>query len=122
MRVLLLLATWATDFLPVQVLPFLSFIFMDSLIWNCRGAGGRFFPGLIRDYIRMYSLNFVALLEPRISSDRADQVVNTLGMDGVTRVEATGFSGGIWCLWKSTSISVDVIHSMRFCVHLKINP
>lgn len=70
----------------------------------------------------MYSLNFVALLEPRISGDRADQVVNKLGVDGVTRVEATGFSGGIWCLWKSTSISVDVIHSMRFCVHLKINP
>lgn len=52
---------------------------MNMLIWNCRGAGKRHFPRLIRDYAKMYNLSFLAILEPRISGARADNVVNKLG-------------------------------------------
>lgn len=95
---------------------------MNWLIWNCRGAGDNNFPGLMRDCIRIYNLSFVAILEPRISGVRADSVVNRLGMDGMVRVEANGFSGGIWCLWKQSSLSVDVVSSSCYCIHLKIGP
>lgn len=68
---------------------------MNFLVWNCRGAGNRRFSGLIKDYIRMYKLSFLALLEPRISGTRADTVIEKLGFDGIAREEAVGFSGGI---------------------------
>lgn len=95
---------------------------MSFLIWNCRGAGCRSFPGLIRDCIRIYHLDFVAILEPCISGVKADSVIRKIGMDGAVRVEASVFSGGIWCLWKQTRVAISVLSTSRYCVHLKVNP
>lgn len=94
---------------------------MNSMIWNCRGAGGRNFSNLIRDYVRIYKLDFVAILEPRVSGHTADRIINKIGLFEGARVEAYGFSGGIWCLWKSNSMPIDVIYSTRYCIHLKMN-
>lgn len=87
---------------PVSISSFLFFIMfpMNMLVWNCRGTGNSRFPGLIKDYVHMYKLSFLALLEPRISGIRVDKVIEKLGFDGIAREEAIGFSGGIWCLWK----------------------
>lgn len=49
---------------------------MNMLVWNCRGAGDRHFPGLIRDCVQIYRLSFLAILEPRISGIRADKVID----------------------------------------------
>lgn len=95
---------------------------MDMLIWNCRGDGKRHFPGLIRDYTKMYNLSFLAILEPHISGARADNVVNKLGFDGIARSNAIGFAGGIWCLWKRNRIAIDVISTSKYCILLKVNP
>lgn len=96
---------------------------MDNmLIWNCRGAGNKRFPGLIKDYTRIYKLGFLAVLEPRISGIRADRVIEKLGYDGIAREEAVGFAGGIWCLWKKNKFSIDVISSSKYCILLKISP
>lgn len=95
---------------------------MNSLIWNCRGAGGRNFASTIRDFLSLYQLDFVAILEPRISGDTADKVINRIGLLEGARIEARGFSGGIWCLWRSNFMAVNVVSSPRYCVHLKMNP
>lgn len=73
----------------------LLLIIMNCLVWNCKGAGKRNFPGLIRNCVRMYKLCFLAILEPRISGRCAEKVIDRLGFDGAARVEAIGFSGGI---------------------------
>lgn len=85
------------------------FIMMNLLAWNYRGVGNRRFPALINDCIRMYNICFLALLEPCISGQCAEDVIRRLGFDGVARVDAVGFSGGIWCLWKQNRVSMDVI-------------
>lgn len=95
---------------------------MNGVFWNCRGAGKKRFPGLVRDYVRMYHLNFVAILEPRISGSQADHVVHRIGLGGSIRVEARGFSGGIWCLWNPAAINISVLAREEFCIHLKVNP
>lgn len=82
---------------------------MNMLILNCRGARNRRFPGLIRDYVNLYKLCFLAILELRISGARADYVINKLGFDGVARSDAIGFSGGIWCLSKRNRVAIDFI-------------
>jgi hypothetical protein len=94
---------------------------MNCLVWNCRGAGGRFFPSLIRDYIKIYHIDFIAILETRISGIKAEKVIKKIGMDKCAKVEAIGFSGGIWCLWKSSCPPITVIASSRYCIHLKVN-
>lgn len=95
---------------------------MTMLIWNCRGAGKSRFPGLIRDYVRLYKLSFLAILESRISGDRTDHVLSRLGFDGIARSDAIGFAGGIWCLWKRNRIAIDVLSTSKYCILLKINP
>lgn len=109
--------------LAFLVLFFFLFLSMDNmLIWNCRGAGNKRFPGLIKDYTRIYKLGFLAVLEPRISGIRADRVIEKPGYDGIAREEAVGFAGGIWCLWKKNKFSIDVISSSKYCILLKISP
>lgn len=61
---------------------------MNMLFWNCKGAGNRHFPRLIKDYVRMYRLSFLALLEPRISGIRVNKVIEKLGFDRIIRQEA----------------------------------
>lgn len=95
---------------------------MDGLIWNFQGAGRRNFSALIRDYICMYRLNFVALLEPRVSGVKTYGIVKKIGLDGGVCVEANGFSEGIWCLWNQSRQRVHVLSTTRFCVHLQVNP
>ncbi|KAJ1385345.1 Endonuclease/exonuclease/phosphatase superfamily [Sesbania bispinosa] len=43
-----------------------------------------------------------------------------MGFSGGIRVEAQGFSGGIWCMWKADTISVKVIKTTSQCIHLKL--
>lgn len=65
------------------------------MIWNCHGAGGRNIANLVRDYTRMFHLDFVAILEPRISGSSTDRVIQRIGLVEGARVDACGLSGGI---------------------------
>lgn len=95
---------------------------MNCLIWNCRGAGGKEFSSLFRDTSRIYHLDFVAIVEPRISGQTADKVIRKIGFANVAKVDAQGFSGGIWCLWKSSCPPIYVHSISRYCAHLIVNP
>lgn len=94
---------------------------MNLLIGNCRGEGGLNFHNLIRDCIRIYKLDFVAMLAPRISGFVAESVINRIGLDDGARVDAIGFSGGIWCLWKANCPPIRVVSTSRYCIHLLVN-
>lgn len=111
------------DLYPSNILLFFVIVFMDSMLfWNCRGVGNSRFPGLIRDYIRLYKLCFLTILEPRISGPKADTVVDRIGFDGSVCVEAEGFARGIWCLWKRHKIAINVPSTSKYSILLKVNP
>lgn len=74
---------------------------MNSMIWNVRGAGGRSFANVIKDYIRIYKMDFIAILEPRVSGQTVDRIIQKIGLVEGATVDACGFSGGIWCLWRA---------------------
>lgn len=48
------------------------------------------------------------MLKPRISGSSADKVCRSFGFDNWIRVEAIGFSGGIWVLWRD-NLQVDIV-------------
>ncbi|KAL4272914.1 hypothetical protein GQ457_13G010250 [Hibiscus cannabinus] len=47
-------------------------------------------------------LDIVAVMEPRISGRTADNFIKRSSFEFSYRVEAHGFSGGIWVLWRNT--------------------
>lgn len=81
---------------------------MICLIWNCQGAASREVLHTLKDMIKVHRPAILGILEPKISGVKADDVCNKLGFDDWVRVEALGFSGGIWVLWKN-SIKVNII-------------
>ncbi|KAL8143344.1 hypothetical protein V2J09_016376 [Rumex salicifolius] len=82
---------------------------INILFWNSRGAGGAAFLTAIRELIRVQDPSVVALVETHVSHGRDDLVCRSIGFDGVLRVEAEGFGGGIWILWRSDLVVVSPI-------------
>lgn len=94
---------------------------MNCFVWNYKGVNGKHFLNLVKDYIKMYNLNFVAILEPRINVSKAENVVRKNFVDDGVHVEANDFFGGILCLRKTFCPSNIVTCSSQYCIHLRIS-
>ncbi|XP_031095036.1 uncharacterized protein LOC115999320 [Ipomoea triloba] len=55
-------------------------------------------------FIRLHKPTIVCLLEPKVSEDQANRICSSFGFEEWIRVEAVGFSGGIWILWRNTIV------------------
>ncbi|KAL4353283.1 hypothetical protein GQ457_06G010470 [Hibiscus cannabinus] len=69
-----------------------------------------------RSFFREHHPRIVAIFEPRISGTKADKVIAKLGFPSSFRVEAHGFSGGVWLLWDH-SVQLEVTHIANQFVH-----
>lgn len=68
------------------------------LFWICQGCGHQWFHKILNEYNKEFHLDVVALFETRISGSRAEAVIAKMGFDYSFRVDAVGFTGGIWFL------------------------
>lgn len=84
---------------------------MNLISWNCRGTKAKGFRGLVKDLCALHSASFLILLETQLSGVSADKIIDDIGFDGHAKVDATGRSGGIWCLWDSSLWTVQVTYS-----------
>ncbi|KAL4332531.1 hypothetical protein GQ457_07G011940 [Hibiscus cannabinus] len=66
--------------------------------------------------IRKQRPDIVAIMEPRISGRAADKFIQHSSFEFSYRVEAHGFSGGIWVLWRST-VKLEVLPVSNQFVH-----
>ncbi|CAN1146793.1 Putative ribonuclease H protein At1g65750 [Linum perenne] len=87
--------------------------------WNCRGASHDNFFKAFKSYMKEYSPEVVILVEPKISGAKAEKVCSKLGFDEYCRVEAVGFSGGIWVLWHPSNVILKVIEMSNQILHLE---
>ena len=85
-----------------------TFVFMNIFVWNCNGASSKPFSRTLKDLMARHKPDILALVETRCSRDHANFVCNKAGFDHWTRVEALGFSKGIWLLWKD-SVNVRIL-------------
>ncbi|KAL4386393.1 hypothetical protein GQ457_09G029360 [Hibiscus cannabinus] len=69
-----------------------------------------------RSFFREHHPRIVATFEPQISGTKADKVIAKLGFPSSFRVEAHGFSGGVWLLWDH-SVQLEVTHIANQFVH-----
>ncbi|XP_031105341.1 uncharacterized protein LOC116010192 [Ipomoea triloba] len=93
---------------------------MISIIWNCQGAGGKGFHRVLKNLIQTHRPDILGLVEPKVSGSQANVVCSKLGYSDWIRVEAVGFSGGIWVFWNST-LHVTVVHTHPQFVLLQVH-
>ncbi|XP_039036521.1 uncharacterized protein LOC120173403 [Hibiscus syriacus] len=86
------------------------------LFWNCQGAESSNIRRYFREHCRTSRPGIVALLETRICGTTADKAVRAFGFQNSFRVEAHGFSVGIWILWKDM-IDVEIITVSHQSIH-----
>ncbi|KAF7801751.1 hypothetical protein G2W53_040862 [Senna tora] len=75
---------------------------------------------LIRDLKQRHKVDFMAILETRQSGDNASNIIRKMDFDRSDRVDAIGFSGGIWCMWNFGKLFVEVILKHPQFMHLRI--
>ena len=103
------------------LLEFLTlFISMSIFIWNCQGAANPKFIATLRSFLQNLKPLMVVLVEPRISGVRADKAIKKIGLPHSHRVEANGFSGGIWLLWENC-VDLTIIQSHHQFIHAGIS-
>ncbi|GMI63330.1 hypothetical protein HRI_000002300 [Hibiscus trionum] len=87
--------------------------------WNVQGCADRKFIQATKQFLRDNRPVIVVFVEPRISGHRAESVIAALGFPHSHRVEAAGFSGGIWVAWYDlVSVSIVITH-FQF-IHFRI--
>ena len=93
---------------------------VSILFWNVQGPGSPSFRRIFATLVKSYNPTIVVILEPRISGSKADEFIKKSGFDRSHRVEATGFSEGIWILWRSF-FDVEIVFYHTQFIHLKIS-
>lgn len=63
----------------------------------------------LKQYVRNHDPGVVVLVETRVSSIRADVVLNPICFSKVARVDARGFSGGIWFFWREDMVDIEIL-------------
>ncbi|XP_016742979.1 uncharacterized protein [Gossypium hirsutum] len=83
------------------------------------GCANLKFPSIFWEYNREHKPDLVGLLETRVSGPKADSIISKLDFECSHRMEAVGFSGGIWIGWKD-SITVDILGNHPQFILLRI--
>ncbi|XP_021737344.1 uncharacterized protein LOC110703873 [Chenopodium quinoa] len=95
-------------------------LLMSCMIWNVQGAGSREFMFALKEIIRVNKPNVIALVETHIGGAQAERIANIIRYNGHTRVDAQGFSSGIWVYWRRELVTVEPIHKHNQFITIEI--
>ncbi|KAI9110616.1 hypothetical protein K1719_018482 [Acacia pycnantha] len=93
---------------------------LKLLVWNSRGAASKGFAAVVKDMKSRHKLDLVVILEPRVSGIQASRIIKNWGFRHSVRMEAEGFSGGIWIVWQRDDLNMAVITKDEQFIHCKI--
>ncbi|KAL4284332.1 hypothetical protein GQ457_16G009900 [Hibiscus cannabinus] len=77
--------------------------------WRANGALDPVSRRYFRLLVRKHKPEIFRIMEPRISGVQVDNFIRTSDFEFSYRIEASGFSGGIWLLW---SASVTIVRNV----------
>ena len=72
------------------------------------------------DLVDWHSPILMVITETRLSSARADEIIKALPFNGYAVADTIGFAGGIWMLWRSDLVHVDVLAATEQEIHAMI--
>lgn len=79
------------------------------MVWNCRGAGSACFLRNLLLLVRIHHCSILVLLETRVNSSYINAIISKSSFTNFFVSEAMGFSRGIWVLWNSGDVKVELI-------------
>ncbi|XP_074287668.1 uncharacterized protein LOC141612819 [Silene latifolia] len=90
------------------------------MVWNIQGTGSRNKISALKEVVKNFKPSVIALLETHKDGDHAEKIGKILGYNGHCRVDAVGFSGGIWLYWRPDIVSVTLVkdHSQFITVEV----
>lgn len=84
---------------------------MIVIAWNCQGAASKGFLRAAKELLRAHRPDFFACFEPKVAGIHADSICRKIGFRRWLRVEAVGYSGGIWIFWNDNwKVDVRLTH------------
>ncbi|KAK4282627.1 hypothetical protein QN277_013982 [Acacia crassicarpa] len=93
---------------------------MSMVFWNCRGVAKSKLGRTLKMMVQKHNVSLVALMETRTHGTHSSKLMRKINFDKVIIEEASGFSGGIWVMWDSKRIKVDVINQANQYIHMRI--
>ena len=98
---------------PTHNPPFMSSseIGLNILTWNCQGVLNPCFRKALLDILNINSLKMLILTKTRLGGNRVEELAKSLLFDGFLCTNTIGFAGGIWILWKTDAVQVDLLCS-----------
>ncbi|MBA0772642.1 hypothetical protein Gotri_007985, partial [Gossypium trilobum] len=81
---------------------------------------GQKFLRVFQEYNAEHRADIVCLVEPRVSGKKANLIIEKLGFNYSHRVEAVGFSGGIWVGWNEF-IQIHIVRNHPQFILLRVN-
>ncbi|KAI9085233.1 hypothetical protein K1719_032756 [Acacia pycnantha] len=90
------------------------------IVWNSRGAAKKGFAAVLKDIKFRYKVDLVVILEPRISGPQASKIIKGWGFRNWVRMEANGFSGGLWIMWERDDLKVEVLEANEQFIHCNL--
>lgn len=92
---------------------------MVIIAWNCQGAASKKLLRAVCFLVKTHNPKVLALFETKTSGVNADKVCKELKFNNWIRVEAIGFSGGIWLLWND-DLDLQIIYTHPQCIVMEI--
>ncbi|XP_050278348.1 uncharacterized protein LOC126719886 [Quercus robur] len=72
------------------------------------------------DLVDWHSPILMVITETRMSGARADEIIKALPFDGYAVADTIGFAGGIWLLWRTDLVHVEVLAATEQEIHALI--
>ena len=82
---------------------------ISCMIWNVQGAGSKAFLAALKELVKRHKPQVLALIETHMGGEQAEKIASLLRYSGHVRVDAVGFSGGIWIYWQQELVTVHPI-------------
>ncbi|XP_030930474.1 uncharacterized protein LOC115956154 [Quercus lobata] len=93
---------------------------MNIVVWNCRGALKPNFQSHVQELVRCHDPTLLVVMETRVGGDRARDVTDRLPFNGVFHTETIGQKGGLWLLWYSDRVEVELLASSKQEIHATV--
>ncbi|XP_061359962.1 uncharacterized protein LOC133304008 [Gastrolobium bilobum] len=88
------------------------------MTWNCRGAVKKQLKSTFSRFRRKFGVGVAAILEPRVSGNKALNIIRSLGFNNSIISDAHGYSGGIWVVWDPVDINITLINKQDQFIHV----
>ena len=75
------------------------------------------FRKTVLDLVEWHQPVILVITETRIDGSRADDIIRRLPFDGAYSTETIGYASGIWLLWRSDFVSMDILSATKQEIH-----